>query len=140
MLNTRQIENETGGIADASVDASFSVSVSNRRSGAVTQHNCPHLPDPFRSSGKCRRVCFPAFRRNLVPSRRREALTQRHSAECRKTRIFNKMVVVPPNQAPAGTHHTNSPSAHHLRDTNASVKRFLLLPIVAFMSTVKLRN
>jgi hypothetical protein len=35
MLNTRQQENETGGIADASLDASFSVSVSSRGSGAA---------------------------------------------------------------------------------------------------------
>lgn len=140
MLNRRQKENETGGIADASVDASFSVNVSNTGPGAATQHNCPYPPDPCRSSGKCRRVCFPTFRRNLVPSKRREALTQRHSAVSPKTRIFNKMAVMPPNQAPAETHHTNSPSAQHLRDTNASVKRFLLLPAVAFMSTVKLRN
>jgi hypothetical protein len=107
------------------------VSVSNRGSGAATQHNCPYRRDPFRSSGKFRRVCFPEFRRNLVPSERRKVLTQRHSAVSRKKRIFNKMLEVPLNQAPAGTHHTNSPSAHHLRDTNASVKRFLLLPTVA---------
>jgi hypothetical protein len=115
------------------------LSVSNRGSGAATQHNCPYPPDPFRSPGKRRRVCFPAFRRNLVSSERREAVTQRHSPVSRKTQIFNKMAVVLPNQAPAGTHHTNSPSARHLRYTNASVKRFLLLPTVAFMSTVKLR-
>jgi hypothetical protein len=140
MLNTEQKKNETGGIADASFDTSFSASVSNRGSGAATQHNCFYPPDPFRSSGNCRRVCFPAFRRNLVSSKRREALTQRHSAVSRKTRIFHKMAVVPPNQAAAGTRHTNSPSAHHLRDTNSCVERFLLLPTVAFMSTVKLRS
>ena len=118
------------------------MSVSNRGSGAATQHNCPYPPDPFRSFGKCRRVCFPAFRRNLVSSKRREALTQRHSAVSRKKRIFNKMTVVPPNQAPAGTHHTNSPSARHLRDTNPSVKRFLLLPTAALcqLSTVQLKD
>jgi hypothetical protein len=142
MINREQTENETGGIADASVDASFNVSVSNRGSGAGTQHNCPYPPDPFRTSGKCRRVCFPAFGRNLLPSKHREALTQRHSAVSRRHESSTKCLRYRQikHQTPAGTHHTNSPSAHHLRDTNASVKRFLLLPTVAFMSTVKLRN
>jgi hypothetical protein len=49
MLNNRQKENETGGIADASVDASFSVSVSNRGSGAAKQHNFPYPPGPLGS-------------------------------------------------------------------------------------------